>query len=219
MAKEPEVGKTKTRLSPPLSKQEAAALYEGLLLDSIDMLTGLEWADLAIAISPPEGWEYFKRITPPGTRLLPIEGRDIGECLRLALGTLLNIGYSKVMAINADGPSLPGEYLQQALVLLDKYDIVFGESHDGGYYLVGMKQFHNNLFQGIIWSTSQVLKQTLEIANKAGLSVGLAPAWYDIDTIQDLEHLKSELSTLPPDQLIHTRRILATFDLSEIPDA
>ncbi len=78
MAKEPKVGSTKTRLCPPLSLEEAAHLYEALLRDTIDSSAQLENVDLAIAITPPESVDYFQRISPPGTLLLPVTCSDIG---------------------------------------------------------------------------------------------------------------------------------------------
>ncbi len=212
MAKEPRPGQTKTRLCPPLSHQQATALYEALLLDTISMIKGLEWADLAVALSPPDSSPYFQRITPDGTLLLPIEGTNIGECLVQAIQQLLDHGYHKVLALNADGPTLPAAYLHQAAAALDDHDVVLGEGHDGGYYLVGLKRLHRVLFRNISWSTNIVLAQTLEQAISAGLSASLTPTWYDVDTIEDLKRLKAELISLPDDHLVNTRRILSEFD-------
>ena len=215
MAKEPQAGKTKTRLVPPLTYQEAADLYEALLLDTIEMLSLLELADLAVAISPPESKAYFQTATPPGTLLLPIECVDIGDCLKQVLGELIRLGYQQAIAVNADGPTLPQEYLQQALTALDDHDVVFGEGHDGGYYLVGMKHNHSILFDDIPWSTGAVLAKTLDRADKSGLRVALTPGWYDVDTVQDLRRLVTDLSSLPPDRFQHTRRFLDAFNLPD----
>lgn len=215
MAKEPRPGKTKTRLTPALTTIQAAALYEALLGDTIALLADLEYVDLAVAISPPESYPYFEKKTPTGTRLLPIEGVDIGDCLNQALGSLLDLGYQKVIAINADGPSLPEAYLYQAITLLDEHDLVFGEGEDGGYYLVGLKQKHCILFEGISWSTPAVLAQSLQKATTAGLSVALTPKWYDIDTLQDLKRLREELPRLDAERLIHTRCFLTSLNLPE----
>jgi len=211
MAKEPHPGSTKTRLVPALTFEQAATLYAALLRDTISLAADCNWADLVIAISPPKSSAYFERIIPQGTRLLPIEGIDIGDCLRQTLGLLLDAGYQKAIALNADGPSLPSEYLSSALSLLDEHDLVFGEGIDGGYYLVGVKKKHPAIFEGISWSTRAVLVQSLQKAVRAGLSVALTPAWYDIDTIADLQRLQAEIATLPPDQLLHTRRFFADF--------
>jgi uncharacterized protein len=209
MAKQPQVGRTKTRLSPPLTFQQAALLYEALLRDTIALVDGQPGIDLALAISPPGSQSFFTRITPPDAYLLSVEGRDIGDCLSQVFSRLLDMGWRKVLALNADGPSLPTAYLKQAVQLLDEYEIVLGPALDGGYYLVGMQRLHLGIFQGVTWSTAQVLVQTMERAGALGLRVGLTPEWYDVDTFADLLRLQSDLKSLPPDRLVHTRKFLA----------
>jgi rSAM/selenodomain-associated transferase 1 len=211
MAKEPLVGLTKTRLCPPLTLDEAARLYEALLRDSISLAYGLEGIDLAIAVTPPESIAYFKRISPPDTLLIPVECIDIGDCLTQVLGNLLKMGYPSALAFNADGPSVPKGYIQAAVGLLDECDVVLGPSEDGGYYLVGMKQLHPEIFVGATWSTSKVLNQTLTKIQELGLEAELLPPWYDVDTAADLERMRSELANLRPEILVHTRRFLANF--------
>lgn len=212
MAKKPQVGDTKTRLCPPLNHQQAAELYEGLLLDTITLGAALEGIDLAIAVTPAETVAYFERVTPTGTLLLPVEGLDIGECLAGVMGRLLDMGYPEVLALNADGPSLPSEYLIDAVFCLKNHDVVLGPCEDGGYYLVGLKHFHPQIFEGIEWSTPRVLPQTLKRTRELGLTTALLPTWYDIDSAADLERMRAELDHLPPDQLIHTRNVLERWN-------
>ena len=211
MAKEPRVGLTKTRLCPPLTLDEAARLYEALLRDSISLTYDLEGIDLAIAVTPPESIAYFKGISPPDTLLIPVECIDIGDCLTQVLGNLLDMGYPSALAFNADGPSVPQGYIQAAVGLLDECDVVLGPSEDGGYYLVGLKQLHREIFEGATWSTPKVLNQTLTKIQELGLKAELLPPWYDVDTAADIERMRSELATLPPETLVHTRRFLANF--------
>lgn len=208
MAKEPRVGSTKTRLCPPLSPDEAAKFYEALLLDTIKMTSTLEGVDLAIAVTPSESTTYFERIAPKNTILVPVDCEDIGQCLHKVLDRLLRMGYTKAMALNSDGPSLPTEYIQKAVERLDEYDIVFGPSEDGGYYLVGLKESIDQIFTDIEWSTSCVLTQTLAKCENLDLKADLLPPWYDIDTAADIERLREELSTLPDHTLSHTRALL-----------
>jgi len=214
MAKKPQVGKTKTRLSPALTQQEAVALYEALLKDTIALVAELHWADLTIAITPPGSREYFESIAPVGTLLLPVEGKNIGKCLAKATETLFSLGYRKVLALNSDGPSVPPEYLVNAARYLDEADIVLGPGHDGGYYLVGMTSPHPELFEDIDWSTERVLPQTLERARRLGLRPALTPQWYDVDTPADLARFEVELIQLPPDRLLKCRKFLATYRLN-----
>lgn len=210
MAKLPAVNETKSRLSPTLAPAEAAALYEALLQDTIELAAGLNGAQLAIAFTPPDAIDYFRRITPPGTRLLPIAGADIGDCLNQVLSWLLADGYTAAVALNSDGPTLPLTYLLQAFAGLENsdVDVVLGPSEDGGYYLIGLKQSHPELFRGIAWSTDRVTTQTLVKADTMGLKVVRLPFWYDVDTAADLDRLRAELRTLPDGALPNTRRLL-----------
>lgn len=209
MAKQPAVGRTKTRLCPPLTPAEAAALYEALLRDTIELGVSLEGIQLAIAVTPPEATDAFRRISPPRTLLLPVAGTDIGDCLKQVLSRLLAAGHPQAMAINSDGPTLPAPYLRQAIAWLDDADVVLGPSEDGGYYLIGLTQPRPELFADIEWSSERVTAQTLARAEAMGLRVALLPAWYDVDTAADLDRLQAELATLPPGALPHTRRFFA----------
>lgn len=209
IAKQPTVGTTKTRLSPPLSLAAAAGLFEALLFDTFDLASSLAGIDLAVAVTPPDSIPYFERTAPPGARLLPVSCPDIGDCLRQVFEQLFHLGYPRVLAFNADGPSLPRQYFQQALQLLAEHDVVYGPSEDGGYYLVGLKEHQPRLFQGIEWSTSGVLSRSLAVAGQANLAAALLPPWYDVDTAADLRRLLLETRTFPTRQLIHSRRFFA----------
>jgi len=211
MAKKPVVGAAKTRLCPPLQPAEAVLFYEALLKDTIELCARIKDVDLALAVSPHNAAGYFKEITPPGTTLLPIDCPDIGNCLEITLGNLLDAGYKKALAINSDGPSLPGDYIISAVELLNNHELVFGPGEDGGYYLIGLKQIHHELFSGIEWSTSMVLDQSISKANSLSLSIALLPAWYDIDTWQDFNRFKKELARLPENELLHSRRFFDRF--------
>ena len=173
----------------------------------------LENVDVAIAISPPETQQYFAEIVPPGCLLLPVKGTDIGECLIAALSGLLERGYQKAIALNSDGPTLPPLFLVQAIHKLDGVDLVIGPAEDGGYYLIGMKRIITpEIFQAIDWSTLMVLTQTLERVSDLSMSVRLLPAWYDVDTPEDLARIASELQMLPVGALEHTRLALSRFN-------
>lgn len=211
MAKRPAVGQTKTRLCPPLTPEEAAALYQALLRDTIELVAGLGGARLAIAVTPPEAMVDFRRFSPPDAILLPVVGRDIGECLSQVLDQLLATGYPKAIAVNSDGPTLPVDYLRRASSHLGEADVVLGPNEDGGYYLIGLKQSQPGLFRDIAWSTDQVTPQTLARAEAMGLQVAVLPPWYDVDTGADLDRLRAELVDLPPEALPHTRCFLECF--------
>jgi hypothetical protein len=211
MAKLPAPGHSKSRLSPVLTPGQASALYEALLQDTIALVANV--ANLAsiqpvLAFTPPKAANYFQRISPAETLLLPVEGADIGGCLDRALTRLLADGYAEALALNSDGPTLPIPYVQRAVAELEDpaTDVVLGPSVDGGYYLIGIKRPRPRLFRGIAWSTDQVTPQTLARAAELGLRVAQLPTWYDVDTPADLDRLLAELAALPDDAVSHTRR-------------
>ncbi len=214
MAKQPIVGSTKTRLTPYLTPVEAAQLYEALLRDTIALSGRLgDMADLLIAFTPPDSVGYFREISPPEARLLPVEGRHIGECLEKGLGWSFDQGYRKALAFNSDGPSLPLAVLQQAITSLDEAEVVIGPSQDGGYYLIGMKRLYGELFQGIRWSTDQVLNQTVAQAHALNLKTFFTQTWYDIDTADDLLYLQNEILSNRAIGLEYTRTLLNQLEL------
>lgn len=213
MAKYPQPGSTKTRLCPPLSFEQAARLYEAMLRDTISLVGSLPAVDLALAITPVDAGPYFQSITPTGARLLPVSGADIGECLEAAFDQLFDLGYSKVMALNADGPSLPAQTLDRAAALLDDHDLVLGPGEDGGYYLVGLKRCQPQLFNDIPWSTGQVFTQTLYRARQLNLDIALLDPWFDVDYYGDLVRLVRQLTVLPEDRLKYTRAMIESLHL------
>ena len=54
VAKRPAPGRTKTRLTPPLSPDQAAALYECFLLDTLEMMRRVPNTQPIIAYLPQE---------------------------------------------------------------------------------------------------------------------------------------------------------------------
>ena len=197
VAKEPQPGRTKTRLCPPLSTESAAEFYRCLLLDTLALMQRLEGVDHTLAYTPASAQDYFTRLSPNGFRLVVQEGADLGARLANALGHHFALGYGRVAIMNSDGPTLPLACLEEAFTGLDHADVTLGPGHDGGYYLIGMKRLHPVLFQGIDWSTERVIPQTLAACRRMGLSVHELPEWYDVDVAADLERLRCDLEQEP----------------------
>ena len=197
VAKEPVPGQTKTRLCPPFSLESAAAFYRCLLLDSLALIARLETVDHTIAYAPPNAREYFARLAPKGFSLVTQVGANLGERLANALDQHFELGYQRVVIMNSDGPTLPLAQLEEAFSELDRADVTLGPGHDGGYYLIGMKRLHRELFKGIDWSTERVVAQTLTTCHCLGLTVHQLPEWYDVDVAGDLERLRRDLQEEP----------------------
>jgi uncharacterized protein len=198
MAKAPIAGDVKTRLVPPLTPAEAAALNVCFLRDmAANMVevttTGL--ADALVVYTPAGAESAFDGVLPKGFKLLAQRGESLGDRLCNATDDLLRDGYSAVCLINSDSPTLPRSVLHQAIESLAKDGdrVVLGAADDGGYYLIGLKQAHRRLFDRIAWSTADVLVDTIERAEAIGVPVDLLPRWYDVDDAETLNQLYEEL--------------------------
>ena len=101
-----------------------------------------------------------------------------------------------MLLVNGDSPTLPPRLLTQAIEALrapgDR--MVLGPASDGGYYLIGLKHPHQQLFTSIAWGTETVARATRERAAEIGLATTLLPEWYDVDDIETLRWLQEELA-------------------------
>ena len=209
IAKRPAPGQAKTRLTPPLSPEQAAAFYECLLADTLDLIRRVPGVQPAIAYLPAGGEDYFAALAPDFDLILQ-EGSDLGARLDHALAYYLGLGYQRAAIMNSDGPTLPLAHLIRAFHLLrGDADVVLGPSDDGGYYLIGLKRPAPRLLREVRMSTPWVLRDTLALAAEEGLHVALLPAWYDVDDAADLARLIAELAGASPEVAPRTRAFLA----------
>ena len=187
MAKAPVPGTVKTRLVPHLSPQEATDLYRCLLKDRIKTIQTLTRVALAIAYTPADSRDAFVPFSGNGLRLFPQKGKNLGERLNNIFLEKLADDFDAVSIIDSDTPDLPVSAVEESFVRLmsGQTDVVFGPCYDGGYYLVGMRRPHPELFANIPWSTDKVLTDTLERARELGVRADLLHRWNDLDTIDD----------------------------------
>ncbi len=208
VAKRPAPGRTKTRLTPPLMPEQAAALYECFLRDTVELMRQVPGVQPAIAYLPAEERAYFEALAP-GFELIRQQGNDLGERLDNALNHYLSRDYTRVTIMNSDGPNLPLAFVAGAFQALDDgADVVLGPSDDGGYYLIGLKRPAPRLLREVRMSTPEVLADTLHLAAQENLRVALLPAWYDVDDSDSLARLRAELAEAPSGVARHTRAML-----------
>ena len=211
VAKQPAAGQTKTRLCPPLHGQEAADLYAAFLADTLAIMRCVPQVRRGIAYLP-EGGDAFFRALAPDMELVLQQGNSLGERLDHLITQALADGAAQVVVMDSDSPTLPPHYVAQAYALLDgAADAVFGPCRDGGYYLVGMKRPLPALLREVQMSTPTVLADTLAIAAREDVRVGLLPEWYDVDTGEELAQLVCELQNGAAAPAEHTRRGLAAL--------
>jgi uncharacterized protein len=215
MTKAPRAGQVKTRLQPPLTAEEAAKLNVCFLRDTATAIKSACGGDaIGVGVYTPIGSEAaYIDILPPEFRLLPQRGDEFGERLAFAIEDLFRYGFGAVCLIDSDSPTVSAEIYAQAVALLARAGdrVVLGPSDDGGYYLIGLKQDHPELFDEIDWSTERVLNQTIERAKQFGIDIALLPNGYDIDDRTSLNRLCAELldERAATDVAPHTGQFLA----------
>jgi len=218
VAKRPAPGQTKTRLTPPLSPEQAALMYECFLRDTLNLMRAVPDVRRGIAFLPQAAAGYFAQLAPDFD-LIPQVGNDLGARLDQALTHYLTRGYDHAVIMNSDGPTLPIEYLRQAFAeLAAGADVVLGPSDDGGYYLIGLSRPAPRLLREVRMSTSHVLADTSALAREANLNVALLPVWYDVDDAESLSRLIFELNTAPAAVAPHTRSFLHRNRLDSRPE-
>ena len=198
MTKAPCAGQVKTRLTPPLTPEEAAALNACFLRDTAAAISTTIAAGGArgIGVYTPAGAEgAFTEILPTHFELVLQRGDALSERLINATEDLFKIGFHSLCLIDSDSPTVPQKVYAQAVAWLATGDerIVLGPSTDGGYYLIGLNRMHRRTFEDINWSTPHVFEETMKRADEIGVVVELLPTWYDVDDQATLCRLCDEL--------------------------
>jgi len=137
MAKASIAGRTKTRLVPPLTSEEAARCNTAFLLDIADnILAASAQASIAgyIAFAPPHSRPFFEATLHCKVALIEACYPNFGDCLACAIARLLERGHRAAVVLNSDSPTLPTSLLvETAEVLAQSGDrVVLGPALDGG---------------------------------------------------------------------------------------
>ena len=174
------LGKVKTRLAKTIGDEGAFKIYSELV-GITEKETQKVTADRHIYFSDviiSSKWE--------GDQKFVQEGADLGIRMKNAFLEGFNQGYENIVVIGSDLPDISQETIQAGFDKLNDNEIVFGPADDGGYYLLGMSQMTNSIFDNKPWSQSTLLDLTLQELSEQGKSVTLLQALNDIDTFEDL---------------------------------
>jgi uncharacterized protein len=139
-------------------------------------------AELELSLDMPCGaWSEF-----PIPRTIQHEG-DLGSKLYAALERGLSAGHLNVVILGSDSPTLPVKHIR---FLLDcQADVALGPTLDGGYYGIACRKIRPAMLDGVRWSTSDALQDTVRAVGRCGLSYVVGPKWFDVDTPEDLREL------------------------------
>jgi uncharacterized protein len=185
--KNPILGKVKTRLAATVGNDAALDIYTQLLYytrclaEQVEAVRFLFYSDF---IAQKDDWQtthFVKKIQ---------SGKHLGERMYNAFDEALE-KHDKAVIIGSDCATLSLTIIERAYAALAHYDVVLGPAKDGGYYLLGLKKSNKALFEGIDWSTDQVLKQSIERIETQQLSYFLLPLLSDVDTEEDWLEVKT----------------------------
>ena len=170
----------KTRLAASLGEVKALEIYQHLLRHTRTVMLHLE-ADIFVFLTRmPEDdfWSGFRQE-------LQIEG-DLGQKMESAFAQVFALGYQEVFILGSDCPGLTESIVHQGFALFQQADVVIGPAADGGYYALGIKKLHTEMFRNKVWSTATVCQEARETAASLQLSVALLPVLTDVDTEADV---------------------------------
>src|SRR6266436_3848001 len=196
MAKAPRLGSVKTRLAERLSMQAVTELYQCLLNDTIALAQALDHLEIAV-MCPASDVDDLSRAVAKTVRIVAQTGQDLAAALASVFNHFATSGQQRVIAFNSDSPHLPASVLETAFDVLKARDLVVGPTNDGGYYLVGARASHSDLFASDGMGTANALEALLTRARALELSVHLTDPFYDIDVEADLTRLAAELRLAP----------------------
>ena len=187
------LGKVKTRLGASVGDEKALEVYRWLTDYTHQQVKGLT----------VDKFLFYSDFIPAhldqnldGYQFEVQSGDTLGERMSNAFAFLFAKGYKSVAIIGTDCPYLKTEDLNKAFMHLSDTDLVIGPAKDGGYYLIGMRQFFPEIFKNISWSTDRVLEQTLNQADSIGIEYEFLKILSDIDTLEDWQQFQSQSKTI-----------------------
>lgn len=181
--KNPVLGKVKTRLAASVGDEKALQIYKALLNHTKEVVSKVN-AQIHIYYSDhiidQDIWENLQCVKHLQS------GNDLGDRMANAFSKAFEIStIKKVVIIGTDCAELNKSILKDSFNALETSDFVIGPAVDGGYYLLGMREFNPVIFKQINWSTSTVFKSTMTKIQELGMDAFLLPTLSDVDTFQD----------------------------------
>lgn len=208
-AKVPWPGVAKTRLVPPLSSSQAAALSRAMLADVLVTARKIPHCTRTLAYTPRGARQQMGILAGPGWRLWLQRGNNLGERLSYAVDRLLRADCDQVVVLGSDSPLITAERIEEAFECLTRADTVVGPCEDGGFYLLGLRRWEPELLTGIRWSTCHAFSDLMANVCQSGLAVAHLASELDVDDFASLLRLVEILRSMPDDFAMHTRTELA----------
>lgn len=182
LAKEPVPGLVKTRLCPPCTPSQAAAVAAAALADTIHTVNTTPARRRVLVLQG--SWP-----TPSGWLTVPQRGHGLDERLAYAFADTA-LPDSGSLLLGMDTPQVTIALLNEASSALDGADAALGPAEDGGWWALALREpRHGGLLRGITTSVADTGARTLDALRGHGLHVVLLPTLRDVDTAADAQHV------------------------------
>ena len=192
IAKEPVAGRVKTRLCPPCTPDEAAAIAAAALRTTLEVVLNAQFDRRVVAFDgDPNGW------IPPGFDIIAQRGGGLDERLAHAFADVVETQHQNapIVLIGMDTPHVTIEHLADTNRLLDTHDAVLGLTPDGGWWCIGLHAPDPNVFLGVPMSQPDTGERQLERLHELHLATALHAQLRDVDYFDDAVAVAAHLPT------------------------
>ncbi len=184
-ARAPVAGQAKTRLIPRLGAAGAARLQRRLTERALERAQSVRGARVTLWTTADDADTRALAEAARATVRLQ-QGHDLGERMSNAFAETLD-GARPMLLIGTDCPAQTAADLETAIAVLREADAVIQPAEDGGYVLIGMRQFHPALFEQVAWGSATVLATTRARATDHRVRLAELPMSWDLDRSEDLD--------------------------------
>ncbi|MBI4682742.1 MAG: TIGR04282 family arsenosugar biosynthesis glycosyltransferase [Nitrospirae bacterium] len=197
-AKAPVPGTVKTRLQAGIGAEKTVEVYKSFVTELTSRCTRLKGVDRFLGCAPSNDHIFLMKIANScGMKMFNQQGKTLGERIFNAFRHCARKGYSEIVLIGSDSPSMPVNFIRKAFSDLKKNDFVIGPCFDQGLYLIGVrKEKINVISRSIKLDTGKDVSGILNKTRQMDVKLSMLPFWYDVDNIDDYNFLKSHLEYL-----------------------
>ncbi|MEO6712523.1 MAG: DUF2064 domain-containing protein [Mycobacteriales bacterium] len=185
MAKAPVAGQVKTRLCPPCTPGEAAAIAEAALRDTLAVVLAAPVdRRLLVLDGAPGDW------LPAGFDVVAQRGRDLAQRLDHAVSCVPS---GQLLIVGMDTPQLTISLLQKGFAALDGADAALGPATDGGWWALALRSPYVGLFDGVPMSAPDTRARQLDRLGAMGLRTVPLPELTDVDRFCDAQDVAASI--------------------------
>ena len=181
LAKQPLAGRTKTRLCPPLTLQQAAEVARASLLDTLDVVLQTPVRRRLVVLDG-----IAEGLIPAGFDVLPQRGNGLDERLAAAMADAFADCSLPLLLVGMDTPQVSPSLLTSCLRALSGAPSVLGLAEDGGWWVIGLHAPDEQVFLGVPMSSDRTGDAQQQRLVRRGVPPVLLPTLRDIDTVDDL---------------------------------